>query len=150
MRICGVEEADMTNEGSVYAAYAYLAYVETNLGELGEEDPPLSPPPPLSGDRAAASLNLHRPSPLLSSTDSARRPRWKLLLRGDLSWQASPRGTRLDFLSRLPPEIAVYILRFLHPKYLCRYDLSTLTHFECICICYTAGLVSSPQIDVTA
>ena len=29
-------------------------------------------------------------------------------------------GARLDILASLPPEIAVYVLRHLHPRHLCR------------------------------
>ena len=127
MKICGVEEAHMNDQTGVCAAYAYLAYMETRLDEEAEGPPAASsPPPPLLPAVAAAFPHSPR-LPLASSPDSPRRgARSKQQQRsggwcGGESWAAGVgRRRRLDFLSRLPPEISVYILRLLHPRHLCR------------------------------
>ena len=109
MKICGVEEAEMNEASIVCAAYAYLSYVETRLCDH-EQLLADSPPPP--SFPASLSRPLSSPASSTARRARSRRPRED---------PSSPgRGRRIDFLSRLPPEIAVHILRFLHPRHLCR------------------------------
>lgn len=118
MRICRVEEPEMSGV-SVFEVYTHISYVETRLSEHDEN---ISPPP--------TSSYLERPPALLSVPRlpcSFKRAARRLSLHGD---PASDIGTRIDLLALLPPEISILILRFLHPRYLCRYLSNQITYEE--------------------
>ena len=134
MKICGVEEADVSE---AYAAYAYLAYVETTLEDFGPTSPPPSPPlhqpqnlplplPPSISSSDSGRLQLqHRPH----KTPSISRRPLHHRLHGVPSWEEECPTIRVDFLTHLPPEISVCILSFLRPKHLCRYVLDLKSAF---------------------
>lgn len=101
---------------SISTAYTYLAYMETNLAELSLDDThSLSPRPTIQRPLPTSLPSVSR----VSLKNFKHHPNKRLYSYTDYI-DLGPAGTRLDFLSHLPPEIAVYILRFLHPQYLCR------------------------------
>lgn len=119
MKIIAVERTEMSGV-SISTAYTYLAYMETNLAELSLDDThSLSPRPTIQRPLPTSLPSVSR----VSLKNFKHHPNKRLYSYTDYI-DLGPAGTRLDFLSHLPPEIAVYILRFLHPQYLCRYDLA--------------------------
>ena len=112
MKICRGEEPDMSGGVNVWATYTY---VETSF-----EDDEEQKSPPQRSDLAERSL-LSAPRLWCSSSSLKRHLKRPTQLHHDLSTDMTSSGRRLDLLCCLPPEIAVYILGFLHPRYLCRY-----------------------------
>lgn len=108
MRICEVEEPSMDGI-TVYE------YVETDLSEHVENQSP----PSVRDDpeRLPSRVSLPYFPRLQSSFKHASR---RLFLHGDLAMDITSTGLKLDLLAHLPPEIAVHILRYLHPRHLCR------------------------------
>lgn len=109
MRICEVEE--LTMDG-----ITICDYVETNLSEYEENQSP--PPVTIDPERLPSRVSPPSIPRLLGSFKPASR---RLFLYSDPTKNISSTGIRLDLLSHLPPEIAVHILRYLHPRHLCRY-----------------------------
>ena len=101
------------NGAGAHVSYTYLNYVETSLSEHEKTDGS----PPLTRERSPFHV-LSIPRLPCNVKLVSRR----LSLHGDHpSDICSSAGKRLDLLTHLPPEIAVHILRFLHPRHLCRY-----------------------------
>ena len=105
------------NSLSVCETYAYVNYMETTV--------PAMLPSKNTEDsvRPAAVVDLEH---LLLLSAPQLLCNFKLSfgsLYGDpaLNCAAVSVGTQLDIPTYLPPEISVHILRFLHPKDLCRY-----------------------------
>ena len=100
----------------VCESHTYLSYVETSLSEHDKDDST----PPTRERHPFHVLSIPR---LPCNVKLVSR---RLSLHGYPSSDvSSPTGKRLDLLAHLPPEIAVHILRFLHPRHLCRYITHT-------------------------
>ena len=116
MKLSVVEELEMSSL-SVCEAYAHVSYVVTilPLTEYTQEDE--TPPSAVGDPERPLLLSALR---LPSNFKLASR---RLRLRGDPAYNgaAVSAGMRLDIPAYLPPEISVHILRFLHPRHLCRY-----------------------------
>ena len=118
MRLCVVKNPEM-NSLSVCETCAYVNYMETTV--------PAMLPSKNTEDSAHPAAVVHLEHLLLLSAPQLLC-NFKLSfgsLYGDpaLNCAAVSVGTQLDIPTYLPPEISVHILRFLHPKDLCRYFL---------------------------
>lgn len=90
-------------------------YMETGLSEHEENQSP----PSVRDDRERLPSRVSLPyiPRLQSSFKHASR---RLFLHGDSARNITSAGLKVDLLTHLPPEIAVHILRYLHPRHLCR------------------------------
>lgn len=134
MRICEVEE--LTMDG-----ITICDYVETNLSEHEENQ---SPPTVKSDpERLLSRVSLPSIPRLPGNFKPASR---RLFLYSDPARDITSTGIRLDLLSHLPPEIAIHILRYLHPRHLCRYCFYLLNYIQLVWIpkCTAMNVVCLP------